>query len=91
MTTVSGTCPRCRAQVLTGVTMRPGFEVTLDPRPLDPPGELDAIADGRRTCTLHTAADQLAMRGWQAITHRPASTRCRELVLAEHRCEKVRA
>lgn len=67
--------------------MRPSIEVVLDPEPLDPEGELAAILDGRWTVTLHTGADQLAMRGARAIEGRPAGTRTRELVLREHRCE----
>lgn len=82
-----GPCPRCRALVLTGVTERPGHEVVLDPEPLDPAGELDAVLDGRRTVTLHTVAGRLTVRGARAIEERPAGTRPREQVLRQHRCE----
>lgn len=82
-----GTCPRCRTEVLTGVTGRPGIEVVLDPAPLDPVGELDAILDRRATVTRHTLGGQLTLRNGRQITDRPAGTRDRETVLREHRCE----
>jgi hypothetical protein len=77
--------------VIEGQTMRPSIEVTLDPEPLDPRGELDAIVSGRWTFTLHTGAEQIATRGARTISARPARTRAREVVLAEHRCERGRA
>lgn len=79
-------CPSCRAPVLTGITARPGIAVTLDPRPLDPPAELDAITAGRWTYTLH-GDGTLTPRSGRQITHRPAGTRARETVLREHRCQ----
>lgn len=88
MPTAEHPCPRCGARTITGQTMRPSLEVTLDPGPLDPIGELTAVLEGRATCTLHAVAGQLAYRGARQIGTRPAGSRPRELVLREHRCEK---
>lgn len=82
-------CPRCRAPIHTRHTTRPAIEVTLDPHPLDPPAELEAILDRRWTYTRHGDDGPLTPRSGRQITHRPAGTRLRETVLREHRCEVI--
>lgn len=80
-------CPRCRADILTGLsgTRRAAVDVALDPAPLNPPAELGRLLAGCRTWTLHSGG-QAHPRTAATIRARPAGTIPRQTVLADHRC-----
>lgn len=77
------TCRTCRAPViraLDGDVL--AFEVTADPIPLDPVGELLAIAAGRRTYDAVTVRGRIELEP-RRPTHIPIR---RHPILADHHC-----
>lgn len=71
-------CPRCKAQMLTGIAE--GVHAYVDIIPLTPAGEGAAIAAGRQTYTLRRFG--LIHRD----TYRRADPALAAPVLADHRC-----
>jgi hypothetical protein len=83
----TGHCRQCSAEIITGRSDGPtAWDVTVDAAPLDPLGELAAAVAGCWTWTLHTRAGQLYLRSPATIRTRPAGTRPRQTVHADHRC-----
>jgi hypothetical protein len=76
---------RCRCVELLEAVTAAGYDVTLDPAPLDPLGELRAAVAGVPTYTRHPAGD-VHYRHPDTIRARPAGTRPRQDVHARHRC-----
>ena len=78
--------PRCPHAGATLVLTEYGFDVRLDPEQLTPLGELRALVAGRATYTVHTSTGAVFHRGAYEIRQRPAGTRPRQEVHAEHAC-----
>ena len=78
-------CPRCRSKVIEVLT-ESGFDVRLDPDPLDPLGELLAAMAGRSTYTRHVGSGAVHHRPARVIRERPAGTRPRQDVHPDHVC-----
>jgi hypothetical protein len=76
----------CRHPGTELVVTELGFDVRLDPEVLDPLSELRAAVAGRRTFTVHAGSGAVFGRGASQIRARPAGTRPRQDVHAEHRC-----
>lgn len=86
-------CKRCRQDTLAGQSnggRALALDVRLDVDELDPAGELDAILSGRHTWTVHHRMDGMDAwhRGSQEIRQRPAASRPRQAVHADHVCER---
>lgn len=79
-----GTCRGCGAPVLVGLDGDAlALRVEVDPKPVDPAGELRAIAAGRGSYTV--TAGELDRRPEPAVRRTPAPDR---LVHVDHTCEK---
>jgi hypothetical protein len=80
-------CHRCRQPVLEGDTdsNRAAVPYRMDRDPLDCWGELDAVHSGRLTWTLHSTGHVYA-RSARIIAARPAGSRLRQSVHADHVC-----
>src|SRR5689334_23333827 len=76
----------CRCPDLIQVLTAEGFDVRLDPAPLGPLEELAACVAGCHTFTRHDVSGAVHGRTPFVIRTRPAGTRLRQTVLAEHRC-----
>jgi hypothetical protein len=83
-----GPCRRCGQDTISGLsgTRSAAVDVRVDADPLTPVQELDRLVAGCRTWTLHTVADELHPRPAHVIRTRPAGTRPRQTVHAEHAC-----
>jgi hypothetical protein len=81
-------CGRCGQDTISGLSgsRACSVDVRVDAHPLTAVQELHALVAGCRTWTLHTVADELHPRTVQVIRSRPAGTRPRQTVHAEHRC-----
>lgn len=86
MSTSERRCRRCRQTVITGHTEPPRFDVEVDPTPLDPPAELEALTDGRPTYAHHVRPDRLTHRTAGKIRTAPAGTVAGIDVVRAHRC-----
>lgn len=86
MTVTTSPCSRCRTLTIGGWTAPPGWQVTLDARPLTPELELLALLAGRRTYTHHVWAGELHRRTALVIRSRPAGTIGRQTVHMDHAC-----
>lgn len=82
---------RCTHKGTIEVLTASGFDVRLDPEVLDTLGELRAILAGRRTYTRHTYSGEVHHRPAYKIRERPAGSRPRQDVHAEHRCTEGEA
>jgi hypothetical protein len=90
MTMESKACHRCGGSTLVGLSNAGrslAMDVQLDPEPLTPIGELDALHGGRRTWTMHHTGDVFA-RGAGRITSWPAGQGQRRTVHADHQCSQ---
>jgi hypothetical protein len=78
-------CPRCTAPVIRARTPDRvlAVDVTADPLPLDPVGELAALAARRRTWCLVIRRYLPARIRWRDQWHMRT---CTHLVVADHRC-----
>jgi hypothetical protein len=88
MTMESKACHRCGARTLVGLSnggRSAAVDVMLDPEPLTPIGELDALHGGRRTWTMHHTGDVFA-RSASIITRKVAGCVGRQSVHADHQC-----
>lgn len=75
----------CGGEVLRGLDSAvAALTATVDPYPLSPLGEVEALRDGRRTYYLHWGA--LEPRDRYTIPGHPPSHAL--LVLAAHRCDQ---
>lgn len=83
--TVTAPCPRCGTPVIAGGP-RTVLPAVCDATPLTPLGELRAVVAGRWTWTWWTIPDTLHPRDPFVIRHRPAGSRPRMHVLADHAC-----
>ncbi|WP_394425504.1 hypothetical protein [Streptomyces sp. SGAir0957] len=84
--TREGTCPRCHSPVLRARVGRvAALDVTADPTPLDPLGELLARLDGRLTWHLTTSALGAQRITWRDQFHIRAGP-AKHPVIADHRC-----
>lgn len=82
-----GPCGRCGADVISGRSDgATHWDAIVDSTPLDPLQELSAVVAGCRTWTHYTAPGLLYLRGRRIIRERPAGTRARQTVHADHRC-----
>lgn len=84
-------CPRCRLEIIRGHDPLFG-EITLDPTPLDPLGELGAVLTQRQTYTVRAllgARPEARARTPFTMRHRPAGTRAHETVHPTHRCPGI--
>lgn len=63
-----------------------GLDVVVDPAPLSPIGELQALLGGVHTYTHHVVPGELCWRYPLVIRSRPAGTAPRQTVHAAHRC-----
>lgn len=80
-------CRDCGTPTFGGWTAEPcALLVTLDAQALNPEQELTALMAGCWTWTLHAVPFELTMRGARTIRQRPAGTRPRQSVHADHRC-----
>jgi hypothetical protein len=82
-------CPRCKAKVVVALTPeRIAHRFTLDPVPVSPLGELQAVLSGRATVdTVRRGPRKVEInhrRPWHIATKPPGTLR--GVVLAEHRC-----
>jgi hypothetical protein len=79
-----GTCRTCGAPVLVGLDGDAlALTATVDPAPVDPAGELRAVAQGLGSYTL--TAGELDRRSPSALRRTPAPDRP---VVIDHTCEK---
>lgn len=81
-----GGVSRCTHHGTTMVLTELGFDVRIDEETLDPIGELRATVAGLTTYTRHVGTGAVFHRGPGQIRERPAGTRPRQEVHAEHRC-----
>jgi len=82
-------CRHCGRQTLggwSGSGQVASIQVTVDAAPLTPLQELAATLAGWRTWTFHTGVRQLHTRDAGTIRRRPAGTRPRQTVHAQHQC-----
>lgn len=78
------TCRTCHSPTLRGLDADTcAFEITLDPTPLDPLGEVLALTAGRRTYDLTHTAGRYEIN---PRTHHHITRPRRYPVLTEHRC-----
>ena len=63
-----------------------GFDVKLDPAPLDALDELRCVLAGGRTYSRRWVRGEVYSRGAYKIRHEPAGTNPFVVVHAEHRC-----
>jgi hypothetical protein len=77
------TCRPCRQHCLAGIAIT-GLDTWLEPQPLHPAGELQALLDCRRTFSLY-AGKQLVPRNRHWISNYPAG-HAKRPTFATHTC-----
>jgi len=89
MSLTHATCRRCGRETIggwSGTGQLLSVQTTVDADPLTPEQELRVLVAGCWTWTLYTVAAQLHPRSARIIRQRPAGTRPRQTVHADHQC-----